>query len=281
MNTSELTIRNLTRQELDIAVSWATKEGWNPGLHDAEVFYNTDPKGFFGGFLNGELIASLSGVTYGSEFGFLGFYIVREGFRGNGYGLKLWNQVLGQLKVKCLGLDGVFAQQNNYAKSGFKFSHRDLRFEAVAKKENYSQNVTEIIDDDFDKINAFDKKYFGFDRTKFFNGWLKLPESKALKFTDGSNLKGYSVIRKCQKGFKIGPLFATDYQAAHELFKGLSSYATGELVYLDVPEINKDGMKLATTYNMKECFGCARMYFGQVPKLPYNQIFGVTTFELG
>jgi hypothetical protein len=32
---------------------------------------------------------------------------------------------------------------------------------------------------------------------------------------------------------------------------------------------------------MKECFGCARMVLGPVLALPWNAIYGVTTFELG
>lgn len=53
-------IRHATRKELDIAISWAAKEGWNPGLFDADAFYATDPKGFFMGFLDDEPISSLS-----------------------------------------------------------------------------------------------------------------------------------------------------------------------------------------------------------------------------
>lgn len=94
-------------------------------------------------------------------------------------------------------------------------------------------------------------------------------------------IKGYGVIRKCVKGFKVGPLFAQNYKVADELFKALSSFANGDTIYLDIPETNKDALKLAENYNMKQCFGCARMYLGKAPKLPYNQIYGVTTFELG
>ena len=129
--------------------------------------------------------------------------------------------------------------------------------------------------------NQLDKKFFGFDREKFLKGWLFMKDSHALKYVTGSRIKGYGVIRKCHKGFKIGPLFAPNYHVAHELFKALSSFAIGKKIYLDVPEINKEALKLAHTYKMKECFGCARMYLGPAPKLPYNQIFGVTTFELG
>ena len=40
---SELEIRNMTRPEVDQLVDWAAREGWNPGLHDAELFWAHRP----------------------------------------------------------------------------------------------------------------------------------------------------------------------------------------------------------------------------------------------
>lgn len=34
------TIRIATRTEVDIAIELAAKEGWNPGLHDADCYYS-------------------------------------------------------------------------------------------------------------------------------------------------------------------------------------------------------------------------------------------------
>ncbi len=71
-------IRTMTREELDIAISWAAEEGWNPGLYDADAFYATDPNGFFIGLLDNQPIACISAVSYNNSFGFMGFYIVRK-----------------------------------------------------------------------------------------------------------------------------------------------------------------------------------------------------------
>lgn len=32
-------IRTMTRQEIDLAVEWAAREGWNPGPSDANAFH--------------------------------------------------------------------------------------------------------------------------------------------------------------------------------------------------------------------------------------------------
>jgi len=279
-------IRNLTRDELDIVVGWAAQEGWNPGLHDADIFWNTDPNGFIALEKDGELIGSGSVVSYHGNYGFMGFFIVRSDFRGLGLGTKLWffrrDKLLSRLKPgTAIGMDGVFNMQPFYAKGGFKFSHRDLRMESRSESREYSRNITKIKPLDFKDVNRFDKKYFGFDRKVFLKGWLNMDKSQSLKYCESGKITGYGVIRKCQTGYKIGPLFAENYEIADELYKGLTNFAVGEQVFLDIPEINKDGMKLAKKYGMKECFGCARMYFGKPPSLPYDQIFSVTTFELG
>lgn len=79
-----------------MVIDWSAKEGWNPGLYDADVFYKTDPKGFFLGFLDGKPIASISAVAYDDKFGFLGFYIVKPEYRDKGFGIKIWNERLSK-----------------------------------------------------------------------------------------------------------------------------------------------------------------------------------------
>lgn len=276
----------MSQEELGIAVEWAAKEGWNPGLDDAEVFWHTDPEGFIALEKGGKFIGSGSIISYNGKFGFMGFFIVKPEHRGKGLGTKLWyyrrNKLLNRLKKGAtIGMDGVFDMQSFYTKGGFKFSHRNLRMESVATKADYSKNVKKVTPDDFERINEFDKKFFGFERKVFLEGWLKMEHGSPFMYVEDSKIKGYGVVRKCRTGFKIGPLFAVDFEKANELFKALSNVADGDPIYLDVPEINKNAMKLAQSYKMKESFGTARMYYGKAPDLPYNQIYGVTTFELG
>ncbi|WP_058465811.1 hypothetical protein [Legionella cincinnatiensis] len=60
--------------EVQLAVTWAANEGWNPGLHDAFCFYQKDPKGFCVGKLSYKVIAVDSAVIYDAHFAFCCFY---------------------------------------------------------------------------------------------------------------------------------------------------------------------------------------------------------------
>ncbi|MEM1238850.1 MAG: GNAT family N-acetyltransferase, partial [Cyanobacteria bacterium P01_H01_bin.26] len=101
-------------------------------------------------------------------------------------------------------------------------------------------------------------------------------------YMQGQTLAGYGVLRPCQTGYKIGPLFANGGAIARNLFQTLvAQVPVGTPVYLDVPEVNAEAVALAEQYGMTPVFETARMYTQKAPELPLERIFGVTTFELG
>ena len=70
MNLDDLKFKKLNFSDVRTLASWAQQEGWNVGAHDAEVYYATDPDGFYGFHRNDELIAGGSIISYNGEFGF-------------------------------------------------------------------------------------------------------------------------------------------------------------------------------------------------------------------
>lgn len=273
----------MTHDEISIAVDWAAKEGWNPGLNDAECFYNTDPNGYYLGLLDNEPISTISVVKYDNTFSFLGFYIVKEEYRGKGYGLKLWNKAIKYLEGTNIGLDGVVDQQHNYRKSGFKLAYSNIRYEGISFKENISgSKIFAYNNSHFEDLYKFDSLHFPTPRKTFINCWVNNINNKTFLFIDNEKIKGYIVIRKCGTGHKIGPLFAEDKNIAEELYLfAISNIEEKVPVYFDPPEVNEDALTLVEKYNMKKVFETARMYTGSFPELPLKNIFGVTTFELG
>jgi ribosomal protein S18 acetylase RimI-like enzyme len=283
MQDKNYKIRTMTRQEVDLAIEWAANEGWNPGIHDAACFYSADPNGFLIGLLDNEPIATISVIKYGETFGFLGLYIVKPEYRGQGYGIQLWNAGLKYLDGRNIGLDGVLAQQNNYKKSGFKLAYSNIRYEG--RGDGRSPVYSEIIKLStlpFATIDNYDRPFFTENRTQFIKHWIQQADCHALGIMKNGKLAGYGVIRKCRAGYKIGPLFADTPELAEALFLALkSTVEPGESFYLDTPEVNQAAVSLAERYNMKMVFETARMYTGKKPEIPLNRLFGVTSFELG
>ena len=280
MSHDNFTVRPMKRTEVDLAIDWAAAEGWNPGIYDAECFYQTDKCGFLLGELNGESVGCISAVAYDKHFGFLGLYIVKPQFRGQGFGLQIWKAAMAYLGTeRNLGLDGVITQQENYKKSGFKFAYRHIRYEGVGGGEP-PPGIVELKALPFDKLVAYDRIFFA-ERSMFLKCWIQQPENAALGILRDEQLVGYGVMRACRTGFKIGPLFADDQQIAEELLKALVAKRPDSPVFLDPPDANPAAIALAQRHGMKPVFETFRMYTKGIPNLSINRVFGVTTLELG
>ncbi|RED52523.1 GNAT family N-acetyltransferase [Aestuariispira insulae] len=270
-----------SREEVDRMVEWAAREGWNPGLADADAFFAADDQGFLAGRLDGRMIASISAVRYGDRFGFIGFYIVDPDFRGFGYGYRLWQAAIDYLGDRVIGLDGVVDQQDNYAQSGFRLEQNNIRFGGEVTVSAPTEADILPLDYADPAITAYDSAFFAGPRAAFLAAWIKHPKVTAHALKDGDRLLGFGAIRPCREGFKIGPLFAENSAAADQLFRSLCALHPGEQVYLDVPQPNGAAMALAQRYGLEPCFETARMYKGGMPDLPWDHTFGITSFELG
>lgn len=281
MGQADLIIRSMSRTELDLAVNWAAEEGWNPGLYDAESFYQTEPNGFLIAYLNDEPIGSISAIAYNDQFGFIGFYIIKPEFRGQGWGFKLWQAALHYLgNQRNIGLDGVIAQQENYQKSGFKIAYRHIRYQGVGGGIIPDQvvNLSEV---SWEELLAYDTQHFPASRPTFLQHWIQQPESFGLAIKQQNQLKGYGMIRLCRQGYRIGPLFADEPILAEQLLQGLMAKVPSVPVFLDVPDLNIKAINLVENYSMQPVFETARMYTHQPPNLPVDHIFCTTTLELG
>lgn len=275
--------RTMQREEIALAVEWAAQEGWNPGLHDADCFRAADPEGFFVGLVEDRPVACVSVVKYGSDFAFLGLYIVQAAWRGRGLGWALWQHGMASAPGRQVGLDGVVAQQANYRKSDFSLAWRNARYEGrggVAPPRD--PRLVPLAGLPFAAVQACDRPFFPADRTAFLRSWLAQPDAAALGWFEDGALRGYGVIRRCRSGWKIGPLCADDETIAEHLFGALCAQAAaGEPVFLDLPEPNAAARALVARHGMEKVFETARMYTGTPPATPLDRLYGITSFELG
>ena len=275
-------VRPMLRDELDWAVSLAAAEGWNPGLGDAEAFFAADPEGFLIGDIDGRPVGCISAVRYPGGFGFMGFYIVLPEFRGQGLSKAIWDAGIARMAGYNAGGDGVVEMTPKYLTVGFNYAYRNIRFRGddLPRREP-SESIVAIDQVDPEMVFAYDRRCFPADRGAFLTAWLANPTAVSLAAVSEGNLKGFGTIRQCHEGYKIGPLFADDFENADSIFAALCNAVDRGPVFLDVPEPNPGAMRLASKYGMVRVFETARIYTGEIPEIDLNRVFGVTSFELG
>ncbi len=279
---SDYTINPMSEEELAVAIEWARLEGWNPGLYDKTCFYSADPKGFFAGKMNQQIIAVGSAVIYSDAFAFCGFYIVDKPYRDHGYGLALTKERLRYVGSRNAGIDGVVDMLDKYEKIGYRRAHANARYRGnFIPASTPSNHMVSLKDIDFRQLTAFDRIHFPAPRSAFLACWINQPGAKSIGYIDEEGLKGYGVIRPCYEGFKIGPLFAGTPKIAEQLFLSLASFAGSKPYYLDIPENNPEAIALVKRFSMDKVFETARMYLKGVPSIKHQSIYGITSFELG
>ncbi|MFF1763239.1 GNAT family N-acetyltransferase [Streptomyces sp. NPDC058249] len=279
---ADLVVSQASLDDWKVVGGWAADEGWNPGLSDTASFFAQDPEGFFIGRIGGEPVSAVSVVNYGADYAFLGFYLVRPDLRGRGYGITTWKTALAHAGGRTVGLDGVVAQQDNYRQSGFELAYRTVRFGGVVPLGETPSGVRAAEAADLAAITAYDSACYPADRPAFLERWLTGPGHRTFvrRAADG-HLSGYGVLRPARDSLRVGPLFADTADDARALFSALAAHADGREVAVDVPETNAPAIALVEGLGLAPSFETARMYTGPVRPFAQEQVYGVTTLELG
>ncbi len=281
-------IRPMTSDEVAQLVTWAGDEGWNPGLHDAQLFWDLDPEGYLALEEDGRMIGGGAIIRHGATFGFMGLFIVEKAFRGSGLGTQLWHARRDRLLSRLnpggsIGLDAVDAMVPFYAKGGFAPFTRHRRFQLSGEHNGVSlgHNVVPVTDDLLPQLFAYDQHCFPTRREVFLTEWLRQPGAVSLACVGTGLVRGFGVMRPCQTGWKIGPLFADTPAIASDLITSFQQSSAGQDIFLDIPDNNPAAAALRQMHHLQEVFGCVRMYHGPPPELDHTRIFGITTFEVG
>ncbi|MEV6398650.1 GNAT family N-acetyltransferase [Streptomyces sp. NPDC051907] len=282
MPAFEITVASA--DDIRLLGEWADAEGWNPGRTDGTAFFAADPHGFLIGRLDGEPAACISVVRYGAGFAFLGFYITRPQLRGQGYGIQVWRAGMARLEGRNVGLDGVVEQQDNYRKSGFHSAWNNIRYEGVPAGAGAAPDGVSLVDArtlPFDRLAAYDRRFFPEARDGFLASWISLPQRTALAAVRDGELCGFSVLRAGSTASRVGPLYADSAEVASALLGALAASAPGTPMAVDVPDVNTAAVRLVEELGLAPSFETARMYTGPVPAIDQSGLFGVTSLELG
>ena len=272
--------RTAAPADLVQVLDWAAAEGWNPGLDDAAAFHAADPQGFFLAERDGAAVAAISVVDHSDSFAFLGLYLCQPEWRGQGIGYALWTHALAHAGTRTVGLDGVAAQQANYAKSGFVLTGATLRLEGDLAPQP-APEIRAATPEDSARLLALDSAANGVERPRFLSAWTASgPQRRTVVLGSAQGPVGFATARLCRTGCKIGPIVAPDSEAALALARAALDAIGGSRAIIDVPEDNAALASALRKQGFAETFATARMYRGAPPQTgPALQ--AIATMELG
>lgn len=278
----DLVIRPMRPEDLKTAIGWAEAEGWNPGLDDAAVFHRADPGGFLMGWLGDQPATAISVVAHSDRLAFLGFYLCHPRFRGAGHGFATWQAGMALGADRVIGLDGVPAQQQNYASAGFALAHQTRRHGGVVTGRPHAEIEQSTASDIAALLSLDASVQGGTDRARYAADWFGPAPTRLTMVRRGPDgIDAAGTIRACVRGHKIGPLYAPDAETAGALIEALVAEAGAAQVFMDTPDSNAAGVSLCQQFGLVPAFACARMYRGPAPDRAVGRIFGEMTFELG
>lgn len=271
--------RTATAAEMDTILSWAQEEGWNPGLEDAHAFWQAESEGFFVAQKDDALVAAISVVNHTADFAFLGLYLARPEVRGQGIGYALWQHALAHAGTRTIGLDGVPAQQENYARSGFAHAGATTRFAGtLTAKDTEAARLARP--SDVPALMVLEARASGVAKPAYLSHWFTEAETrKTLLIERDGAVSGFCTVRACDVGAKIGPLWADNIADARSLILQAATFFSAELS-IDVPDSAMALRDLCATLGLQQGFETARMYRGPFHP-PAAPIFAITSMELG
>ncbi|WP_172327546.1 GNAT family N-acetyltransferase [Mangrovicoccus sp. HB161399] len=274
-------MRTATAEEVALAMDWAAAEGWNPGTEDAAAFRAADPGGFFVAEAEGRPVAAISVVNHSDSYSFLGLYLCLPEFRGRGLGFALWSHALAHAGSRTVGLDGVAAQEANYARSGFVRTGATLRHEGPAPIGEIG-GLRPAAGSDLPQLAALDLAANGVGRPRFLGAWLMQAASRRTTVLErDGRIAGFATARLCRDGAcKIGPVIAPDEDAAWALIAGAAASLDAGRIIVDLPEAQAGLAARLAAAGFDMTFATARMYRGPAPETG-PELFGIATMELG
>ncbi|PRP77426.1 GCN5-like N-acetyltransferase [Planoprotostelium fungivorum] len=253
-------------------ISDFAKFGWNPLDSDAETYADV------GKFLviHKEDAKDPCGcvVVFPYETNnFLGYFYMKEEWRGKGLGSKLLSEALELVDGPIGSLDSVEEHVETYARRGFHPIGSVLSMETssfhvpnVPVSLLPEEVLVDLAEVSIDDVIRLEHEYTGVKRTPFWKHPKLLEGSKGVAILHNGSLRAYIICKPSSDGCKISPLYASEVRQARLLLNHLSDViSTYPTTQLDCWGNNEEAERLFIEYGMERTYTFTRMWKGGIP----------------
>jgi GNAT superfamily N-acetyltransferase len=267
------------REDWYAVEEWMVAEGWDPGFGDTQAVTTLDRRALVIGMLDDEPISALSLLRLNEQYAFCGNYVVREDYRGRGFGLATCRAALPHAGSRVIGLEAVPEQLETYRRVGFTASHTTISYQGIIPRGSRpnDRRIREFEPDDFEPMIALDALSSPHERSEFLAAWMAATATLTLVYDDGCAVTGFGMIRPSRTGVRIGPLIADTPATALALYDALTAACPGELVWLNCPEPNVAGADLARRRGLLRASHTVRMYSHPVRPTALSSCYSIAS----
>jgi predicted N-acetyltransferase YhbS len=280
----QIEVRLLRESDIPAALRLKELAQWNHTENDWLRLLRLEPNGCFCATIDGEVVATTTTTTYGHELAWIGMVLVDPKHRQLGIATKLMQIAIDYLSksgVTTIKLDATPAGHSVYENLGFKDESLIERWEGIA-------GTREVTCPTLDtaarrEVLVLDRHAFGAQRSKLIEMLIEDSYVAPLIATAASGqLTGYALARPGTAAVYVGPLVATNTDAAMTLFDGLLSQMPGQRVYIDMNTDFEGGRKILTERGLAKQRDLIRMSYGKESKAGSSpSIFAIAGPEIG
>jgi predicted N-acetyltransferase YhbS len=273
-------------READIPAALRLKELvlWNQTENDWRRLLRLQPSGCFCATSGGKVVATTTTTAYGRELAWIGMVLVDPEWRRLGIATKLMRAALDyliQAGVATIKLDATPDGCLVYENLDFKVDSLIERWEGVAGPGDVGCSMLDTFAPS--EALALDRQAFGADRSTLIEMLIEDAYVRPLVATaaDG-RLIGYALARRGSAAAYVGPLVATDANAATTLLDGLLSQMSGQRVYIDLNTNFGEGREILARRGLVKQRDLIRMSYGKGSNAgSSSSVFAIAGPEIG
>lgn len=257
-------IREMSKEDIDFALSLTSAEGWLSTRLDFEDLIEFDPHGCFIAEIDDEPIGMVCTVPY-NGFGYVGNLIVLEEHRHRKLGTKLMEFAISYLENRAVMaqlLDGVQDAIPLYERIGFRKICKSLRLEGQIEPKE-SDDVRFMTKRDLFIIDQYDTRLFGACRKRFLQSlFTHFPKLCRVLEIDGE-VFGYIMGSERESSIRIGPWVMIHHSnRTEELLRAFATETKGQVLKIGILESNTKAIQLVQKHNFVQTSYSWRMLRG-------------------
>lgn len=237
----------MIEDDVEFAFSLTEAEEWYVAPEEFTAMVRYRPESIFICEIDGEPAGMVSAIPY-DNFGFIGYLIVRQDYRGRGLGTHLMEFVMDHLwnhGVEVVLLEATKKAIPLYERLGFAKivkSHR-LRLHV---HDSSVEIVQPMSDSSLKDVLKLDREHFGADRSYFLENLFNNNPGLCFTLENEGEIEGYIMGRGREEFIWIGPWIANPdhMSSAGLLVKRVAFEAEGRDLLMGVLESNQVALKI-------------------------------------